>query len=70
MTITAATTERRKLMNITADHAATMYYLLKLPKRYESIREVNGHQIRVIIEEYRPEMDGEAELEAAQDERA
>lgn len=47
--MTDARTERNRLMDIEADHAANLWYELSFPKLYASTRHVQGHEIVVIV---------------------
>jgi hypothetical protein len=42
-------TERRRLMDLEADHAASMWYTLQFPVMYVSTRHVQGHEVTVIV---------------------
>jgi hypothetical protein len=42
-------TERRRLMDIDADHVAAAWYTLQFPLMYVSTRHVQGHEIAVIV---------------------
>jgi hypothetical protein len=42
-------TERVRLMDITADSAASMWYAVQYPSLYVSTRYVQGHEIVVVV---------------------
>ena len=49
MVISGADTERKKLIDIAADHTAAMWYQLLYTEPYRSVRYVQGHAILVTI---------------------
>lgn len=49
MVISGADTERKKLIDIAADHTAAMWYQLRYPESYRSVRYIQGHAVLVEI---------------------
>jgi hypothetical protein len=47
--IESANTERGKLLDLGADHVASLWYQLGFPQTYVSTRYVQGHEIVVVV---------------------